>query len=146
MMNRIISGLSQQFERFVSGQFPDSPKAAVLIVSACTLMAIAMTLGVASAVVIVKSGDIGTGAVTCTVGVCGMVAGLAGWHQQSDPGAAIPGHTETKDTTTITPDISRTASATTVTDSVPASTPPNGRVSGSHESVAGCANQNGGNV
>ena len=70
---------------FLDATRPESPKALVLWQSAAVLALIAFGLGLA---VILRASlglPLDSGTVTAFIGVCGMVAGLAGFHRQADP-------------------------------------------------------------
>lgn len=109
------SGLLQ---RLISSNSDESPKALVLYQSATGLLVIALTLTAMCAIRIYRNQALDGGTVTVCLSVFGALAALAGWHSQTDPGAAIPGHTETRDTTTTTPEISSTESMTSTTKPV----------------------------
>lgn len=78
----ILSGL---FQKLISAESPESPKAAVLLTSCWTLCLIAGSLGAACSIRILAKGEIGMGAAGLLFSICTLVAGLAGFHRQSDP-------------------------------------------------------------
>lgn len=102
--------------RLISSDSSESPKALVLYQSAAGLLVIALTLTAMCAIRIYRNQALDGGTVTVCLSVYGSLAALAGWHSQTDPGSAIPGHSETRDTTTVTPEIRQTASTTRSVD------------------------------
>ena len=73
------------FQKLIRSDKPESPKALVLYQSASILGLSALALAATSSIHIYKHGDIGQGAVAALVGVMLPLAGLAGFHRQSDP-------------------------------------------------------------
>ncbi len=104
--------------RLISSDSSESPKALVLYQSATGLLVVELTLTAMCAIRIYRNQALDGGTVTMCLSVYGFLSALAGWHSQSDPGEAILGHSETRDTTTVTPGISQTASTTSTTRSV----------------------------
>lgn len=89
MTPQILSGL---FRRLIRSDSPESPKALVLYQSALGLLVIALILAASIATRIIKNQSVDTGAVTAFVTACGFLAGLAGFHRQSDP---VPSQADT---------------------------------------------------
>ncbi len=70
---------------FVRSDAPESPKALVLWQSATGLLLVVGGLGLGVIVRVSMGQPLDSGTVTAFLGACGLLAGLAGFHRQSDP-------------------------------------------------------------
>ena len=71
--------------RLIRQDLPEDPKRLVLLASAAGLILGFLFLAVPAAIRILKTGDLGGGAVGALLGTSGPLAGLAGWaHKKPD--------------------------------------------------------------
>ena len=84
-----MNWLSGLFQRLISSDSPESPKALVLYQSALGLLLVVLILTVGCAIRICRNQPLDGGAVTALVTAMGYLAALAGWHRQDDPTQTI---------------------------------------------------------
>ena len=78
------------FARLLRQDTPEDPKRLVLLVSAATLVVIALALVLPAAIWVGHHGDLGRGVVAVIIAVAGFLSGLAGYAHKK-PDDQLPG-------------------------------------------------------